>query len=81
MRESLGTVRLHRWTCDGCSRVVENRSRASGRIPLPTGWLHVSLDVEVDERTKRIEADVCSTDCAGDVTRKAMEATTDAATP
>lgn len=71
-RESLGTVRLHRWTCDGCGRVVENRSKASERIPLPPGWMHVSLDVELGDRTQRVEADVCTPDCAGDVTSNAM---------
>lgn len=63
-RESLGTVRLHRWTCDVDGTQTENRSRASGPVPMPPGWMHVTLNVEREGRDRKVEADVCSAGCA-----------------
>lgn len=72
MRESLGTVRLHRWSCDVDGTQVENRSKASGPIPLPEGWMHVAVNVEREGRDRRIEADVCSAECAAAFSRQAV---------
>lgn len=72
-RESLGTVRLHRWTCDVDSKQTENRSKASGPIPLPEGWMHVAVSVERDGKDRRIEADVCSAECAAKFSQDALE--------
>lgn len=64
-RESLGTVRLHRWMCDVCGKQQENRSKASGTIPLPEGWMHVSLYVDRGAKlNQRKDADVCGGACA-----------------
>lgn len=68
MRESLGTFRLHRWTCDNCSTQVENRTRGNGPIPRPAGWGHVSVSVE-EGRPK--EGDVCSPKCASEFVHEA----------
>lgn len=73
MRESLGTVRLHRWTCDVDGTQVENRSKASGTIPLPEGWMHVTLYVDREGRQVRHDADVCSAKCAAAFNRRALE--------
>ena len=73
-RESLGSFRLHQWTCDVDGKTVEHRSRGNGPIPLPPGWMKVSVDIETDDgRTKRREGDVCSADCAGAFTEQAMD--------
>ena len=76
MRESLGTVRLHRFTCDVDGTQVEHRSRASGSIPMPPGWVHLKVDVG----SKRVEGDVCSSACAGAFAETAIkgEESTDA---
>lgn len=73
MRESLGTVRIHRWTCDVCTRQVENKSKASGSIPLPEGWMHVSLYVDRDGKSRRRDADVCSGECASQYTQDSLK--------
>lgn len=72
-RDSLGTVRLHRWTCDVDGTQIENRSKASGPVPLPAGWMHVTINVERDGRDRKVEADVCSPKCAAEFSRSATE--------
>lgn len=73
-RESLGTVRLHRWTCDQCGKQIEHRSRASGTIPRPPGWGRVSVTVEEigSEANRTREGDVCSAECAGEFVQAAV---------
>lgn len=76
-RESLGTVRLHRWTCDVDGTVTEHRSKASGTIPTPPGWMHLHLYIEEEsdgkQRARRVEADVCSARCAAAFNKRAIE--------
>ena len=71
-RESLGTVRLHRWTCDVDETQTENRSKASGPIPLPEGWMHVNMTVERDGKQVKHEADVCSPRCAAAFNKRVL---------
>jgi hypothetical protein len=68
VRESLGTVRLHRWTCDQDQTVVENRSRATGTIPMPDGWSRIKVQVD----NILTEGDVCSPKCAAAFMRDAQ---------
>lgn len=75
MRESLGTYRIHRWTCDNCGKIEEHRSRASGSIPRPPGWGRVSVSVEQigSEANRNREGDVCSANCAQRFIQEAVE--------
>jgi hypothetical protein len=61
-RESLGQVRIYRYTCDQCGLEVEHRIRGSRQITLPDGWSRVR--VQVDENRTMQEAEVCSAKCA-----------------
>lgn len=72
-RESIGTVRIHRWTCDVDGTQVENRSKASGPVPLPEGWMHVAINVDREGKTRRLEADVCSPTCAATFSEGAVK--------
>ena len=68
-RESVGTVRIHSWTCDNCNTVVENRSKASGSIPMPEGWAKIRVQIDSAESS----ADICSGACARDFMDNVLE--------
>ena len=75
-RESVGTFRMHRFTCDQCGREVEHRSKGTGPIPMPPGWGHLRLQLDIGPLQ---EADVCSPKCAGEWTQAQIRAGDDGA--
>lgn len=65
-RESLGTFRIHLFTCDRCDTTARVETRGSRQVKPPTGWGHLKLQVGDGAP---VEADVCSPDCADQWTR------------
>lgn len=60
-RESLGQVRIYRYTCDQCGTEAEHRIRGSRQITRPDGWSKLIVQIGDNLST---EAEVCSAKCA-----------------